>query len=90
MDSVSSGDQLLHVNLLIDEQKPRRGILELLSQLRPHWKAQDIKMKASQRLCLMSLQHVLILRISIPLMMLNTHHKVTQFRFRKGNMVGCL
>ncbi|XP_049430006.1 ethanolamine kinase 1 isoform X1 [Epinephelus fuscoguttatus] len=45
MDSVSSGDQLLHVNLLIDEQKPRRGILELLSQLRPHWKAQDIKMK---------------------------------------------
>ncbi|XP_069019679.1 ethanolamine kinase 1 [Embiotoca jacksoni] len=38
-------NQLLHVEILIDEHEPRRGILDLLSGLRPHWKAQDIQMK---------------------------------------------
>lgn len=46
--SSSATDQLLHVNVHIDEQEPRRGILELLSRLRPHWSAEDIQMKASE------------------------------------------
>ncbi|XP_037622480.1 ethanolamine kinase 1-like isoform X1 [Sebastes umbrosus] len=48
MDSRCSGagnHQLLHVDLLIDEHEPRRGILDLLSRLRPLWKAQDVQMK---------------------------------------------
>lgn len=48
MDSRCSGagnHQLLHVDLLIDEYEPRRGILDLLSRLRPLWKAQDVQMK---------------------------------------------
>ncbi|XP_042352407.1 ethanolamine kinase 1-like isoform X2 [Plectropomus leopardus] len=40
-----TGNQLLHVDLRIDEHEPRRGILELLSRLRPCWKAQEIQMK---------------------------------------------
>lgn len=43
----SRGNQLLHVDIQIDEQEPRRGILDLLSRLRPHWRAEDIQMKAS-------------------------------------------
>ncbi|RVE71289.1 hypothetical protein OJAV_G00050420 [Oryzias javanicus] len=41
-----AGKQLLHVDIHVDEHEPRRGILELLSKLRPHWKAEDIQMKA--------------------------------------------
>uniref|UniRef100_A0A8C3AG97 ethanolamine kinase n=1 Tax=Cyclopterus lumpus TaxID=8103 RepID=A0A8C3AG97_CYCLU len=41
----TSGNPLLHVDLQIDEHEPRRGILELLSRLRPQWKATDIQMK---------------------------------------------
>ncbi|XP_047451337.1 ethanolamine kinase 1 [Mugil cephalus] len=40
-----SGNQLLHVDIQIDEQEPRRGILDLLRRLRPHWRAEDIQMK---------------------------------------------
>ncbi|XP_012717929.2 ethanolamine kinase 1 [Fundulus heteroclitus] len=40
-----SGDQLLHVDITVDEREPRRGILNLLSQLRPEWKARHIQMK---------------------------------------------
>ncbi|KAK9516293.1 hypothetical protein VZT92_024234 [Zoarces viviparus] len=40
-----AGNQLLHVDLQIDENEPRRGILDLLSRLRPNWKAKDIHMK---------------------------------------------
>ncbi|XP_071347631.1 ethanolamine kinase 1 [Trachinotus anak] len=47
MDSGSAGarNQLLHVDIHIDEHEPQRGVLDLLSRLRPHWKAQDIQMK---------------------------------------------
>uniref|UniRef100_A0AAX7TP82 ethanolamine kinase n=1 Tax=Astatotilapia calliptera TaxID=8154 RepID=A0AAX7TP82_ASTCA len=47
MDSglVGAGKQLLHVDIYIDEHQPSRGILALLSRLRPNWKAQDIQMK---------------------------------------------
>ncbi|XP_067349884.1 ethanolamine kinase 2 isoform X2 [Channa argus] len=47
MDSGSNGvkNQLLHVAIHIDENEPRAGILDLLSRLRPHWKAEDIQMK---------------------------------------------
>ncbi|KAL6106316.1 uncharacterized protein ACO6RY_10218 [Pungitius sinensis] len=40
-----SGNQLLHVDLQVDEHEPRQGILDLLSRLRPCWKAKDIQMK---------------------------------------------
>ncbi|XP_034444920.1 ethanolamine kinase 1 [Hippoglossus hippoglossus] len=40
-----AGKRLLHVDIHINELEPWRGILELLSRLRPHWKAQDIQMK---------------------------------------------
>ncbi|XP_068452676.1 ethanolamine kinase 2 [Clinocottus analis] len=40
-----AGNPLLHVDLQIDEDEPRGGILHLLSRLRPHWKATDIQMK---------------------------------------------
>ncbi|XP_061578417.1 ethanolamine kinase 1-like [Cololabis saira] len=40
-----SGNQLLHLDVQVDERGPRGGILDLLRRLRPHWKAQDIKMK---------------------------------------------
>ncbi|KAM9854544.1 ethanolamine kinase 1 [Aulostomus maculatus] len=43
--SSCAGDQLLHVNVHIDERDPHRGILDLLSTLRPHWKAEEIQMK---------------------------------------------
>ncbi|KAF6721542.1 Ethanolamine kinase 1 [Oryzias melastigma] len=43
---LEAGNQLLHVDIHVDEHEPRRGILELLSKLRPHWKAEDIQMKA--------------------------------------------
>uniref|UniRef100_A0A8C7Z084 ethanolamine kinase n=1 Tax=Oryzias sinensis TaxID=183150 RepID=A0A8C7Z084_9TELE len=46
MNVSDAGNQLLHVDIHIDEHEPRRGILELLSRLRPHWKADDIQMKA--------------------------------------------
>ncbi|XP_037538489.1 ethanolamine kinase 1 [Nematolebias whitei] len=39
-------NQLLHVDIYIDELEPRTGIFNLLSRLRPHWKTQDIQMKA--------------------------------------------
>ncbi|XP_034031764.1 ethanolamine kinase 1-like isoform X2 [Thalassophryne amazonica] len=38
-------DPLLHVDVHVDELEPHRGILELLSRLRPHWNAHDIQMK---------------------------------------------
>ncbi|KAM6937908.1 ethanolamine kinase 1 [Xenentodon cancila] len=41
----NTGNQLLHVDIHVDEHGPRRGILDLLRRLRPHWKAQDVKMK---------------------------------------------
>ncbi|KAM9376217.1 ethanolamine kinase 1 [Pholidichthys leucotaenia] len=40
-----AGHRLLHVDIYVDECKPCKGILDLLSRLRPHWKPQDIKMK---------------------------------------------
>jgi hypothetical protein len=40
--------QLLHLDVCVDEQKPRGGVLELLGRLRPQWKPQDIKMKVSE------------------------------------------
>ncbi|XP_038161684.1 ethanolamine kinase 1-like [Cyprinodon tularosa] len=40
-----SRDQLLHVDITIDEQEPREGILNLVRKLRPDWKAQHIQMK---------------------------------------------
>ncbi|XP_040019895.2 ethanolamine kinase 1 [Gasterosteus aculeatus] len=40
-----AGNQLFHVDLQVDEHEPRRGILDLLSRLRPHWRAKDIQMK---------------------------------------------
>ncbi|XP_029290259.1 ethanolamine kinase 2 [Cottoperca gobio] len=45
MDSRCAGAQLLHVDLHIDEHEPRKGILLLLSRLRPRWNARDVKMK---------------------------------------------
>ncbi|XP_029379414.1 ethanolamine kinase 1 [Echeneis naucrates] len=47
MDSGSADDrnQLLHVDIQVNEQDPRGGILDLLSRLRPHWRVQDIQMK---------------------------------------------
>lgn len=50
MDCGLSGarNPLLHVNIFIDEHERDRGILELLRRLRPHWKAPDIQMKASE------------------------------------------
>lgn len=49
MDGVSKcpRGQLLHLDVCVDEQKPRGGVLELLGRLRPQWKPQDIKMKVS-------------------------------------------
>lgn len=49
MDSKATvvGNQLLHVDVHIDQNEPCRGILELLSVLRPQWKAEDIQLKAS-------------------------------------------
>ncbi|KAM4619243.1 ethanolamine kinase 1 [Polymixia lowei] len=44
MDS-GSGEQLLHLDIHVDEVQPRRGILDLLSRLRPQWKEQDIQIK---------------------------------------------
>lgn len=49
--SAGAGKQLLHVDVGINELEPREGILDLLRRLRPHWKAQDIQMKASESLC---------------------------------------
>lgn len=40
-----SGDQLRHLDVAVDEREPRRGILDLLSKLRPEWKTQHIQMK---------------------------------------------
>ncbi|XP_014851149.1 PREDICTED: ethanolamine kinase 2-like isoform X2 [Poecilia mexicana] len=40
-----SGDQLLHLDVAVDEREPRRGILDLLSKLRPEWKTPHIQMK---------------------------------------------
>nr|XP_054588770.1 ethanolamine kinase 1 isoform X2 [Nothobranchius furzeri] len=47
MDGELAGaeNQLLHVNIYIDEREPRKGILELLSSLRPQWNAPDIQLK---------------------------------------------
>ncbi|XP_029909944.1 ethanolamine kinase 1 [Myripristis murdjan] len=47
MDShcVGAEDQLLHLDIYVDEQNPRGGILDLLSRLRPQWRTQDIQMK---------------------------------------------
>lgn len=49
--SSCSGKRLLHVDIHIDERETWRGILDLLSRVRPRWKAQDIQMKASECLC---------------------------------------
>uniref|UniRef100_A0A8D2ZD75 ethanolamine kinase n=1 Tax=Scophthalmus maximus TaxID=52904 RepID=A0A8D2ZD75_SCOMX len=43
--SSCSGKRLLHVDIHIDERETWRGILDLLSRVRPRWKAQDIQMK---------------------------------------------
>ena len=49
MDRVSAatGGILLHLDIHVDEEKPRLGILELLKRLRPQWKTKDIQMKVS-------------------------------------------
>nr|XP_020449059.1 ethanolamine kinase 1-like isoform X4 [Monopterus albus] len=43
--SAGAGNEVLYVDIYIDEHEPRRGILDLLSRLRPHWKEQNIQMK---------------------------------------------
>ena len=50
MDGQHVGKQLLHVDIHIDKNEPRKGILNLLSSLRPHWKSQDIQMKVCEHL----------------------------------------
>lgn len=49
MDDVSeaSWKQLPHVDVRVDEVEPRQGVLDLVRRLRPHWKLQDVQMKAS-------------------------------------------
>ncbi|KAM7397118.1 hypothetical protein PAMP_020115 [Pampus punctatissimus] len=42
---MAAGNHLLHIDIHIDEHEPRKGILDLLSRLRPHWKTKDIQMK---------------------------------------------
>lgn len=51
MDLGSAGakNQLLYVDVHVDKLEPRQGILTLLRRLRPHWKAQDIQIKASNQ-----------------------------------------
>lgn len=56
--SADSGNKLLHVDIHIDDLKPRKGILELLRRLRPLWKEQDIQLKASECLCLSGNQYI--------------------------------
>ncbi|XP_029009373.1 ethanolamine kinase 2 isoform X2 [Betta splendens] len=43
--STGAGSRLLHVDVHIDEDQPRTGILDLLSRLRPQWRAQDVQLK---------------------------------------------
>ncbi|KAM3869900.1 ethanolamine kinase 2 [Diretmus argenteus] len=43
--SLGAGDRLLHLDIHVDEQDSRGGILDLLRRLRPHWKPQDIQTK---------------------------------------------
>lgn len=50
-ESAGAGNQLLYVDIHIDENEPCRGILDLLSILRPQWKAEDIQLKASKCVC---------------------------------------
>ncbi|XP_058502440.1 ethanolamine kinase 1-like [Solea solea] len=45
MDIGSTGNMLLHVDILVEEPEPWTGILGLLKILRPQWKAEDIQMK---------------------------------------------
>lgn len=49
MDDVpeTSWKQLPYVDVRVDEVEPRRGVLDLVRRLRPHWKLQDVQMKAS-------------------------------------------
>lgn len=49
MDDVSEtcSKQLPHVDIHVDEVEPRQGVLDLVRRLRPHWKLQDVQMKAS-------------------------------------------
>ncbi|XP_026220551.1 ETNK_euk domain-containing protein [Anabas testudineus] len=44
-ESAGAGNQLLYMDIHIDENEPCRGILDLLSILRPQWKAEDIQLK---------------------------------------------
>ncbi|KAL0967966.1 hypothetical protein UPYG_G00260440 [Umbra pygmaea] len=44
MDGGTRG-QLLHLDVCVDEQKPRAGVLDLLGVLRPQWNPRDIEMK---------------------------------------------
>ncbi|KAI4889847.1 hypothetical protein NFI96_010482, partial [Prochilodus magdalenae] len=50
MDAIPNNykEGLLHIDVRLDELAPRAGVTELLKTLRPHWKAEDIQMKASQ------------------------------------------
>ncbi|XP_030223051.1 ethanolamine kinase 1 isoform X2 [Gadus morhua] len=43
--SAAAGGVLIHLDIHVDEEKPRLGILELLKTLRPQWKTEDIQMK---------------------------------------------
>ncbi|XP_053741745.1 ethanolamine kinase 2 [Synchiropus splendidus] len=45
VDLLRSEEKLLHVDLHVDEHEPQKDILDLLSRLRPQWKAQDIQLK---------------------------------------------
>ena len=47
MDSAAAGGALLHLDIHVDEEEPRLGILELLKRLRPEWNTKDIQMKVS-------------------------------------------
>ncbi|XP_076879088.1 ethanolamine kinase 1 [Brachyhypopomus gauderio] len=38
-------DTFLHIDVCLDEQAPRAGIIKILKFLRPHWKPEDIQMK---------------------------------------------
>lgn len=45
--SETSWKQLPYVDVHVDEVEPRQGVLDLVRRLRPHWKLQDVQMKAS-------------------------------------------
>lgn len=43
-------DPLPHLGIAVDENDPRSNLLVLLKELRPEWKPEEIKLKASGNL----------------------------------------